>query len=255
VSIHYNKQSQFELFPEALRHSADNTRTGFFHTTLTLSLDNIIVFGIVITMMLVASFALGVERGRSARPSVSGRSRPASRAAVPRRGVQPPGARQPAVLAREGSPASGVFAIPVSGKDGAVRDIHSAGSRQTSRDDFSPQMLKSGITISLPKDSLSKPVPARNQEVLVDLNRLEGATGGQEKKVDKIYTVQVASYSSAALAQPALERMEKDGWTAEVLPKGKYFILCIGKYPARKEAETAQKKLMKEFKDCNIRSL
>lgn len=207
-------------------------------------------------MMLVVSFALGVERGRSARSSGSRRLRSSiSRVAVPRKIVQPPGARRPAVLARQGSPVSGVPVVTVSGKAAVVRDAAPAQVKQAQKIDAPPQMLKSGITIPLPEDPLLKSGPERNQEVVVDLNRVEGVAGGEEKKVDKVYTVQVASYSSVAAAQPALQEMRKNGWVAEVLPKGKYFILCVGKYPARKEAETAQKKLRQEFKDCNIRSL
>jgi len=62
--MHHNKQSQFELFPRDSEHSSlKKTGHRFFLTSLTLSLENLVVCGVILIMFMVISFSLGVERG------------------------------------------------------------------------------------------------------------------------------------------------------------------------------------------------
>ena len=64
MDIHKH-QSQFELFPGAVRQPVEPPPSKhFFLRNLTLSLENIVVFSIVMMMGLLLSFSLGVERGK-----------------------------------------------------------------------------------------------------------------------------------------------------------------------------------------------
>ena len=62
--MHHNKQSQFELFPrDSGQSSLKKKGSRFFLTSMTLSLENLVVLGVVLIMFMVISFSLGVERG------------------------------------------------------------------------------------------------------------------------------------------------------------------------------------------------
>jgi len=63
MSINF-KQSQFELFPGSPGQPSDPDKKRFYLTNLSISLDNIIVMGIVSLMILILSFSLGVEKGK-----------------------------------------------------------------------------------------------------------------------------------------------------------------------------------------------
>ena len=58
------KQSQFELFPGTSASSADAIKPRCLFANLTLSLENIVVIGILLMMALVFSFSLGMEKGK-----------------------------------------------------------------------------------------------------------------------------------------------------------------------------------------------
>lgn len=76
-----------------------------------------------------------------------------------------------------------------------------------------------------------------------------------EKNADKVYTVQVASFRKEEYAQKEAMDLKKKGYEILVLPKGKYSIVCVGKFAQRDEAKLFSKKLRKRYKDCLIRSL
>ncbi len=58
------KQSQFELFPGAPGSSSEVDKPRYLFANLTLSMENMIVMGILLMMLLVFSFSLGIERGK-----------------------------------------------------------------------------------------------------------------------------------------------------------------------------------------------
>jgi len=69
------------------------------------------------------------------------------------------------------------------------------------------------------------------------------------------YTIQVASYKSKIGAQKEAERLKKQGLSTLVLSKGKYVVLCIGKYPNKEMANRMLAELVKKYKGCIIRRL
>jgi hypothetical protein len=205
MSIHFNKQSQFELFPGATNRPEENTSTRFFLSKLTLSLESLVVVGIVIIVLIVVSFCLGVERGK--------------------RVVR---AEKKEIKAE-------------------VEDVV-AGSLGVSLPVMPSQ--KKGVAAPQPAEAVGGPLGG----VPEDKKPIE--MGSQEKVVDKGYTVQVASYQKEDYAQKAAEDLKaKEGKETTVMLKGKYWIVCLGKFSGKKDADAYANKLRKKFKDCKVRSL
>ena len=63
MNLNY-KQSQFELFPGSGDSVAKVSRPAILFSSITLSLENIVVVSIVMVMAVVLSFSVGVERGK-----------------------------------------------------------------------------------------------------------------------------------------------------------------------------------------------
>lgn len=72
-----------------------------------------------------------------------------------------------------------------------------------------------------------------------------------------IYTIQLASYKNAKDAQLAAQSLRKKGFTALILTKGKYSVLCVGRFPDKEKAAAllAQFKKSPNYKDSYIRRL
>jgi len=63
MNINY-KQSQFELFPGTTGGSSDVGKPRYLFANLTLSVENVVVIGIITLMTMVFAFSLGVEKGK-----------------------------------------------------------------------------------------------------------------------------------------------------------------------------------------------
>jgi len=75
------------------------------------------------------------------------------------------------------------------------------------------------------------------------------------QETDKIYTVQVASFKKEHHAQQEAQSLENNGYEIFVLPKGKYSIVCVGKFAQRDQAKEFSQRLRQKYKDCLIRRL
>jgi cell division septation protein DedD len=296
VSIHYNKQSQFELFPGAVGNSAEIKKTGFFRTSLIVSLDNLVVVGIVAIMLLVVAFSFGVERGKYV---VRLREYNAKLKTLSSLAFQPPAlpqpvAARPAAVILTASPVSfSRVAQPLSvNVRPALRQVQNPSARPTNFPALTPQKITPATTrISVPvRKPAVAPQPAGIPKIItnqprVPVQKVQIVKAGLtlpvgevlqavapsakaaspkivpvtirplEKKVDKSYTVQVASYLNAGEANRAVADLRRRGMEAVLMPKGKYTILCVGNFSAKNEAESASKNLKRQFKDCAIRSL
>lgn len=76
-----------------------------------------------------------------------------------------------------------------------------------------------------------------------------------EKIQEKQYTVQVASFKKEKYAQEEAEGLKQSGYEIFVLPKGKYSIVCVGKFAQKDQAKEISNRLRKKYKDCLIRRL
>lgn len=84
MNINY-KQSQFELFPATTGSSAEVGKPRYLFANLTLSIENVVVIGIMTLMTMVFVFSLGVEKGKkiTSFSFASGQLQPASTKKVP----------------------------------------------------------------------------------------------------------------------------------------------------------------------------
>ncbi|MDD5238565.1 MAG: SPOR domain-containing protein [Candidatus Omnitrophica bacterium] len=69
------------------------------------------------------------------------------------------------------------------------------------------------------------------------------------------FTIQLASFKTKALAQKEAGALEKKGFSTLILTKGKYMVLCVGKFPKKETAQSSLSELRKRYKDCYIRRL
>lgn len=69
------------------------------------------------------------------------------------------------------------------------------------------------------------------------------------------YTVQVASYADEKFAKRVADELDKKGFQTMVMQKGKYVILCVGKFNQKNEAKATIAKLKSKYKDCLVRSM
>jgi cell division protein FtsN len=299
VSIHYNKQSQFELFPDALGAHADTKKLGFFRTTLIISLDNLVVLGIVLLMSLVVAFSLGVERGKYVvrlreqksqlktlsmlvvpPPVTTTPSAATTPSAVPssprsRMVVQPPAGQllptsRSNVIPTANSPRtiSAPGAVPGRRPVNIPLPVVAPQPTRVQRPVVNqrPEMVRASLSLPVPvarnngsrtpiapspsSITMPQPVLAANRSVPLPI-----ADSGVQKKVDNSYTVQVASYANAGEAQRVAADLRKRGQDAFVRPKGKFAILCVGKFSSKPDAESASKKFNRQYPGCLVRSL
>ncbi len=70
---------------------------------------------------------------------------------------------------------------------------------------------------------------------------------------DKPYTIQVASYKVRDMADKELSRLKSAGYSAEVIKKGNYFILCVGSFESKDSAKKVLSEMQKKYKGCYTR--
>jgi cell division septation protein DedD len=70
------------------------------------------------------------------------------------------------------------------------------------------------------------------------------------------FTVQVASYKSDRFAQKEADALKKKGYSdVYVMNKGKFVILCVGKFTSKDGADKLTKKLRNNYQDPVVRRL
>lgn len=69
------------------------------------------------------------------------------------------------------------------------------------------------------------------------------------------YTIQVASISRNKNVKSELASLRNKGYTAFSLVKGKYTVICVGKFEEKEDAKVKLQKLKTRYPDCQIRRL
>ncbi len=216
------KQSQFELFPGTPGSSSESGKPRYLFANVSLSLENLIVFSIVILMILVFSFSLGVERGKKV-----GRF---------------------AVLQNESSK-------DIKLNPSSVSAGNSQKSLAGSNTNVRPQEVNpSGIaTPQKAAGSDMEKNPNSVQRNQPPSDKTNTMTPGQDIK--KSYTIQVASFKIQEYALKEAQDLKNKGHDILVLGKGEHFIVCVGKFVSEQEAKIFAYKLKKQYKDCLVRRL
>lgn len=129
-----------------------------------------------------------------------------------------------------------ILAAAVSDGDASTAEVLGADQPSSHR-----AVSEASKTSDGPGSSESKAVTAENPP--------------REKTVDKIYTIQVASFKRLRSAKKEAEELRRRGFEVKVLPKGNYKIVCVGEFKEKNEAASFKKKLPSRYKDSLIRSL
>lgn len=69
----------------------------------------------------------------------------------------------------------------------------------------------------------------------------------------KPYTIQLVTFKAGNLAQAEAAGWRKKGYAASVAPSGDYFLVCIGDYASKADAQKDLKFFSKKYKDCFLR--
>lgn len=77
----------------------------------------------------------------------------------------------------------------------------------------------------------------------------------QPKDPELNYTIQLASYQTKTAARKEAQALEKKGFSPLVLAKGKYAVLCVGRFANENKARIMLSELKKRYKDCLLRRL
>lgn len=71
----------------------------------------------------------------------------------------------------------------------------------------------------------------------------------------KNFTIQLASYQKKTYAQKEADILRKKGFTALVISKGAYSIVCVGNFSDAQKAKSLLSELRKKYRDGFIRRL
>jgi hypothetical protein len=111
----------------------------------------------------------------------------------------------------------------------------------------SPQVLSQPVEVKSEQD----PVVSPDNAVAISTE-----IASSEKSVDNVYTVQVASFKKGSTyAEKEAINLKDKGYEILVIPKGKYSIVCVGKFALEDQANVFSQKLKKQYKDCLVRRL
>ena len=189
MNINY-KQSQFELFPATTGGSSDIAKPRYLFANLTLSIENVVVIGIITLMTMVFAFSLGVEKGKKVKNFSSSLQQ------------LPPAAAKGAAVAGT---------LPAPEKAAA-----SSPSVKTPTASTTPTQIN-------------------------------------QAKKSQPYTIQVASFKDDQYAKKEAGVLKNKNLDSFVLTKGNFFIVCIGKFSKKEEANGLLSKLKRTYNDCLVR--
>ncbi|MDD2751533.1 MAG: SPOR domain-containing protein [Candidatus Omnitrophica bacterium] len=69
------------------------------------------------------------------------------------------------------------------------------------------------------------------------------------------YTIQVATFQTKSSADKEAALLKRKGMATLVITRGKYSILCVGKFPDKNAAKQMLSELKKQYSDCILRRI
>lgn len=88
------------------------------------------------------------------------------------------------------------------------------------------------------------------------VNKIKKQDAQLKKEEEKAgYSVQVASYRTMLKANQEVARLAKKGYSSFVLQKGKFVVVCVGKFKEKSDANVSLNKLKETYSDSIIRRL
>ena len=201
---------------------------------------------VVFILVSLVSFSFGVEKGKK---QIAG--------------IMPGMKIEPVSLPRAESTPLAVEASPVSPKPGPVLLVNKNmlfPSRKIGIPTESGQGKGSSTTLTTRKSALlgktfpvgigkSAPLGKKTEKINIP------AKAAGEESIRINYTIQVASISNSKNVAEELSKLKNKGYTAFSLAKGKYTVICVGRFNAREDAQINLAKMKNSYPDCQIRKL
>ncbi|RKY27784.1 MAG: hypothetical protein DRP61_03350, partial [Candidatus Omnitrophota bacterium] len=75
------------------------------------------------------------------------------------------------------------------------------------------------------------------------------------KEKEIFYSIQLATYTKKEIAEAEAKKLKRKGLNPLLLKKGKYLVLCVGKFRTKEEAKNLLANLKKRYTDCFLRKL
>lgn len=136
-----------------------------------------------------------------------------------------------------------------------AENVLKARSAATAKGDETPVSSPAFTPAKAPDDKTPPAAEPAEKAGVLQLALADKESVANKEKDVKIYTIQVASFKKEKQAQQEAEQLKKKGFEILVLPKGKYSIVCVGKFEQCDAAKIFLKKLQGRYKDCLVRSL
>ncbi len=180
--------------------------------------QSVIVIFICAIMLLIASFSLGVEKGKLMAKDAASVEK-ASPAVAPVAQVASVEKTQPGVEKTQNALPSLALANP------------SGNVAQRSQNENPVVVTPQALTTPEAQASVKAPLP----------------TGG--------YTIQVASVNTESSAKGLAETLSKRGFSAFTKKTGKYFVVLVGNFAKKEEAQNKLRELKKTYTDSYIKKI
>jgi cell division septation protein DedD len=234
MNVRY-REDQIELFSSAHSLAVDAKRPRVLAAQLVLSSENLVILTICSILVIIFAFSLGVERGKKVALNTTS---VLSTAAADEREADLP--------VKKETPASEVTKSPVS-----------ADMAKTGMFGFLPKFAKAEDKTDVASVTKKQTAPEVVKSVKVDSKAIAKAISSDVAKVAATgFTVQVASYKSERFAQKEADALKKKGYSdVYVMNKGKFVILCVGKFTSKDGADKLTKKLRNNYQDPVVRRL
>lgn len=201
---------------------------------------SIYIFVAFIFVSLV-SYSFGVEKGKSQIAGIMPEMKTESVSLPKAESVLPVGSPHGARLAAKPREAIGRQAQPPAAEAGPVSS--KPGPVLLAKQNKAFLGEKGGPAIF----TAEKPLPPDKKIEKVNLSAKE--TGRTN------YTIQVASISNSKNVGGELSKLKSKGYAAFSLVKGKYIVICVGKFNAKEDAQINLAKMKTSYPDCQIRRL
>jgi len=228
MNLHH-KQSQFELFPGSNIPAIQRaTASRLLTSSISLSVENMVVSGICVFVAMILFFSMGVEKGKKIvlkNPNIFHKFSKTT--------VQPPAAFN----AQSSTQALPQFPVAPTPKKSKIQSTQ-------------PAVIKNPVLL-MPAQQAS--ISSSPQKVIID--NLVASSQNILSLSEGVYTIQVASFKKEEYANQEASDLRKKGYQIFVIAKGSYSIVCVGKFSQERQAQTTLSQLKRKYKDSLIRRL
>ena len=106
----------------------------------------------------------------------------------------------------------------------------------------------------LPAQVMQNAEPADISAPVTNINLGTPLKGVSTLGKGAVYKIHLATYVGKESAHRQMLKVKESGFPAYIKASSKFFLLCIGDYPDRQQAEGVLAQVRKKYKDCYIKT-